>query len=41
MTIPPWAPFAAKAGPWLLLGAKIAAALGFAAAADLVVLYAS
>jgi hypothetical protein len=41
MMLPDWPQLAANAGHWLVLGLKIAAALGFAAGADLVILYAS
>lgn len=41
MMIPDWSPLAGAAGHWLLLGLKIAAAMGFAFAANMVILYAS
>jgi hypothetical protein len=41
MMIPDWPHLAGAAGGWLVLGLKIAAALGFMAAADMVILYAS
>ncbi len=41
MMLPDWPHLAGTAGHWLVLGLKIAAALGFAAGADLVILYAS
>jgi hypothetical protein len=41
MMIPDWPHLAGAAGHWMFLGLKIAAALGFAFAANLVILYAS
>ncbi len=41
MMLPDWPHLAGAAGAWLALGLKIAAALGFVAVADLVILYAS
>ncbi len=41
MMLPDWSHLAGAAGHCLLLGLKIAAALGFAFAANMVILYAS
>ncbi len=41
MMLPDWPQLAAAAGHWVLLGLKIVAALGFAFAANMVILYAS
>jgi hypothetical protein len=41
MMLPDWPHLAGSIGAWLSLGLRVAAALGFVATADLVILYAS